>query len=109
MAVQSHWFQVGPIVPWAEAGVGAVATQSFVKVDYGPRGLALMRGGASAEEALQKLLAQDEQRDVRQEGSAQLVDDEHLPPEELAHPVPAVVGLERFERRKVLPRGERAQ
>ena len=38
VAVQSHWFQVGPIVPWAEAGVGAVATQSFVKVDYGPRG-----------------------------------------------------------------------
>ncbi len=66
VAVQSHWFQVGPTVPWAEAGVGAVATQSFVKVDYGPRGLALMRGGASAEEALQKLLAEDPQRDVRQ-------------------------------------------
>ncbi len=66
VAVQSHWFQVGPIVPWAEAGVGAVATQSFVRVDYGPRGLALMRGGASAEEALQKLLAEDPQRDVRQ-------------------------------------------
>lgn len=66
VAVQSHWFQVGPIVPWAEAGVGAVATQSFVRVDYGPRGLELMRGGASAEEALQKLLAADPQKDVRQ-------------------------------------------
>ena len=48
VAVQSHWFQVGPIVPWAEAGVGAVATQSFVKVEYGPRGLELMKGGKSA-------------------------------------------------------------
>jgi uncharacterized Ntn-hydrolase superfamily protein len=66
VAVQSHWFQVGPTVPWAEAGVGAVATQSFVKVDYGPRGLELMRGGASAQQALDKLLADDPQRDVRQ-------------------------------------------
>jgi uncharacterized Ntn-hydrolase superfamily protein len=66
VAVQSHWFQVGPIVPWAEAGVGAVATQSFVKVDYGPRGLQLMREGKSAREALDLLLAQDPQKDVRQ-------------------------------------------
>ncbi len=66
VAVQSHWFQVGPSVPWAEAGVGAVATQSFVKVDYGPRGLELMRQGKSAQEALDLLLAQDPQRDVRQ-------------------------------------------
>jgi uncharacterized Ntn-hydrolase superfamily protein len=66
VAVQSHWFQVGPVVPWAEAGVGAVATQSFVRVDYGPLGLALMRSGKSAEEALQSLLATDAQRDVRQ-------------------------------------------
>ena len=42
VAVQSHWFSVGSIVPWAKAGVGAVATQSFVKVEYGPDGLALM-------------------------------------------------------------------
>jgi len=43
VTVQSHWFSVGALVPWAEAGVGAVATQSFVKVDYGPDGLKLMR------------------------------------------------------------------
>ncbi len=66
VAVQSHWFQVGPIVPWAASGVGAVATQSFVKVDYGPRGLELMAAGHSAREALDKLLADDPQRDVRQ-------------------------------------------
>ena len=66
VAVQSHWFQVGPIVPWAEAGVGAVATQSFVKVDYGPRGLELMKSGKSASEALELLLAEDPQKDVRQ-------------------------------------------
>lgn len=66
VAVQSHWFSVGPIVPWAEAGVGAVATQSFVKVSYGPDGLNLMREGSSAGQALEKLVAQDEGRDVRQ-------------------------------------------
>lgn len=66
VAVQSHWFQVGPIVPWAEAGVGAVATQSFVKVEYGPRGLELMKAGKSAKEALDMLLAEDPQKDVRQ-------------------------------------------
>ena len=66
VAVQSHWFQVGVAVPWAEAGVGAVATQSFVEVSYGPKGLELMRQGLSAQEALDKLVAADPQRDVRQ-------------------------------------------
>jgi uncharacterized Ntn-hydrolase superfamily protein len=66
VAVQSHWFQVGPIVPWAEAGVGAVATQSLAEVSYGPKGLALMRNGIAAKPALEVLLAADEQRDVRQ-------------------------------------------
>lgn len=66
VAVQSHWFQVGPIVAWAEAGVGAVATQSFVEPAYGPRGLALMAGGWSPEEALAKLLAEDDGSAVRQ-------------------------------------------
>ncbi len=66
VAVQSHWFQVGPIVPWAAAGVGAVATQSFVKVDYGPRGLELMAAGVSPESALERLLDEDDQRAVRQ-------------------------------------------
>src|SRR5262245_36484233 len=66
VAVQSHWFQVGPTVPWLEAGVGAVATQSFTRIDYGPLGLALMRSGKTADEALQSLLATDPERDVRQ-------------------------------------------
>jgi uncharacterized Ntn-hydrolase superfamily protein len=66
VAVQSHWFSVGPIVPWAEAGVGAVATQSFVDPSYGPRGLELMRGGTPAPDALKALLAKDAGRDVRQ-------------------------------------------
>jgi uncharacterized Ntn-hydrolase superfamily protein len=66
VAVQSHWFSVGPIVPWAEAGVGAVATQSFVDPSYGKNGLEMMRGGKSAPETLKELLAKDEGREVRQ-------------------------------------------
>ncbi len=66
VAVQSHWFSVGASVPWAEAGVGAVATQSFVDPSYGPLGLALMRAGRSAPDALRGLLAADEGREVRQ-------------------------------------------
>lgn len=66
VAVQSHWFSVGPIVPWAEAGVGAVATQSFVDPSYGQNGLELMRAGKSAPETLKELLAKDEAREVRQ-------------------------------------------
>jgi uncharacterized Ntn-hydrolase superfamily protein len=66
VAVQSHWFQVGRAVPWAEAGAGAVATQSFARLDYGPLGLQLMKQGKSAQEALDQLVAQDPQRDVRQ-------------------------------------------
>ena len=66
VAVQSHWFSVGSIVTWAEAGVGAIATQSFVNPAYGPRGLELMKSGLSAEQALKALLLVDEGRDVRQ-------------------------------------------
>src|SRR5437773_10310143 len=66
VAVQSHWFSVGPAVPWAEAGVGAVATQSFVEVSYGPLGLDLMRAGKSAPDALKGLLASDAEAPVRQ-------------------------------------------
>ncbi len=66
VAVQSHWFSVGSIVPWAEAGVGAVATQSFVDPSYGKLGLDLMRAGRNAPDALKALLAGDEGRDVRQ-------------------------------------------
>jgi len=66
VAVQSHWFSVGTSVAWAEAGIGAVATQSFIDPSYGPLGLALMRAGRSAPDALTGLLAADEGRDVRQ-------------------------------------------
>lgn len=66
VAVQSHWFSVGPLVPWAEPGVGAVATQSFVDPSYGPLGLALMRAGKSAEQALAALVGADEHPEVRQ-------------------------------------------
>jgi uncharacterized Ntn-hydrolase superfamily protein len=66
VAVQSHWFAAGAVVPWAEAGVGAVATQASVEVAYGPRGLDLMRAGATAPEALEELLARDSDREVRQ-------------------------------------------
>ena len=66
VAVQSHWFSVGPIVPWVEAGVGAIATQSFVDPSYGKNGLELMRAGKSAPDTLKELLAKDEGREVRQ-------------------------------------------
>jgi uncharacterized Ntn-hydrolase superfamily protein len=65
-AVQSHWFSVGSVVTWGEAGVGVVATQSLVEVSYGPLGVALMRAGKTAPEALAALLAADEGRDLRQ-------------------------------------------
>jgi uncharacterized Ntn-hydrolase superfamily protein len=66
VAVQSHYFSVGPIVPWAEAGVGAVATQSLVLVDYGPRGLELMRSGLTAKQALDSLVKADAHNEGRQ-------------------------------------------
>jgi uncharacterized Ntn-hydrolase superfamily protein len=66
VAVQSHWFSVGSIVTWAEAGVGAIATQSFVDPSYGKLGLELMRSGKTAPDALKALLAGDDGRDVRQ-------------------------------------------
>ncbi|MGH9556165.1 MAG: DUF1028 domain-containing protein [Terriglobales bacterium] len=66
VAVQSHWFAVGQIVPWAEAGVGAVATQSFVDPSYGKLGLDLMRAGKSAKDALQGLVNADANPEVRQ-------------------------------------------
>jgi uncharacterized Ntn-hydrolase superfamily protein len=66
VAVQSHWFAVGQIVPWAESGVGAVATQSFVDPSYGKLGLDLLRAGKAAPEALRGLLGSDPSCDVRQ-------------------------------------------
>ena len=67
-AVQSHWFSVGSVVTWAEPGVGAVATQSFINPAYGPRGLFLMRSGISAPEVLASLLLADPDSPVRQVG-----------------------------------------
>jgi uncharacterized Ntn-hydrolase superfamily protein len=66
VAVQSHWFSVGPLVPWAEPGVGAVATQSFVDPSYGPLGLELMRAGKTAHRALTALVEADAHPEVRQ-------------------------------------------
>lgn len=66
VAVQSHWFSVGALVSWAAPGVGAVATQSVAEISYGPRGLELMAAGAGAQEALDRLLGEDQLASVRQ-------------------------------------------
>lgn len=68
VAVQSHFFAVGAVAPWAESGVGAVATQSAVETSYGPKGLALMRDGVSAPEAMAQLIAADQKSATRQLG-----------------------------------------
>ena len=64
--MQSHYFQVGPVVPWAESGVGAIATQSMVNVSYGPVGLAMLRNGLTAEQALRALTSGDAMPEARQ-------------------------------------------
>ncbi len=66
VGVQSHWFSVGTAVPWGEAGVGVVATQAFVNKSYGLKGLALMKNGKTATDALKELLSNDDGREVRQ-------------------------------------------
>ena len=66
VAVQSHWFSVGTSVSWGEAGVGVVATQSFVNKSFGLRGLALLKEGKSPQEALDALLQNDPGKEVRQ-------------------------------------------
>jgi uncharacterized Ntn-hydrolase superfamily protein len=66
VAVQSHWFSVGTVVSWAEAGVGAIATQSFVNKSFGIRGLSLLKNGLTAQQAVDSLLKDDEGREVRQ-------------------------------------------
>lgn len=68
VAVQSKFLAVGAVVPWARAGVGAIATQSFANVRYGLDGLALLEGGASASDALNRLVANDPLRSQRQAG-----------------------------------------
>ena len=66
VAVQSHWFSVGSLVPWAQAGVGAIATQSFIEVRYGGAGLDLMQSGLNAQRTLDALLEADPNPGVRQ-------------------------------------------
>lgn len=66
VAVQSHWFATGTIVIWGEAGIGVVATQSFVNPAFGPEGLSLMKKGIGARKALKQLIEGDEGRDFRQ-------------------------------------------
>ncbi len=66
VAVQSHWFSVGTVVTWGEAGVGVVATQAFANVSFGPRGLQLLKNGMSAGHALDTLIASDDAKEMRQ-------------------------------------------
>ncbi len=66
VAVQSHWFSVGNTVSWAEAGVGAVATQSLVNVSFGPRALDMLKQGYSPQQAMDSLITRDEGRAFRQ-------------------------------------------
>ena len=68
VAVQSKFLAVGAVVPWARAGVGAIATQSFANVAYGPDGLALLADGLDAQATMDRLVAPDELRDQRQAG-----------------------------------------
>lgn len=68
VAVQSHYLGVGPVVPWLEAGVGAIATQASVNVSFGPMGLEMLRAGQAADAVVAALVAGDEQAPVRQLG-----------------------------------------
>jgi uncharacterized Ntn-hydrolase superfamily protein len=68
VAVQSHFLGVGPVVPWLEAGVGAIATQASVNISFGPIGLEMLRGGQTAEEVVASLTAGDERSAIRQLG-----------------------------------------
>jgi uncharacterized Ntn-hydrolase superfamily protein len=68
IAVQSHYLGVGPVVPWLEAGVGAVATQASVNISFGPIGLELLRAGRTAASVVAALVASDDRPDVRQLG-----------------------------------------
>ena len=68
VAVQSKFLAVGATVPWARAGVGAIATQAYANVSYGPDGLALLADGHPADDVLQRLVAADDQREQRQVG-----------------------------------------
>ena len=66
VAVQSKFIGVGPIVPWAKAGIGAIATQAFANTTFGPRGLKLLEEGYTSQEVVNKLIEDDEEREHRQ-------------------------------------------
>ena len=68
VATQSKFLAVGSVVPWAQAGAGAVATQSYANTSFGPKGLGMMAAGLSAQETLDRLLAEDDGRQHRQVG-----------------------------------------
>src|ERR1700730_14344251 len=68
IAVQSKFLAVGAVVPWAKAGIGAIATQSWANTSYGPHGLELLAGGLSATEVMEQLIAKDQDRASRQVG-----------------------------------------
>ena len=68
VGVQSHWFSVGTVVPWAKAGVGAIATQSFVNTEYGRKGIPLLAKGVSPEEVFKTIAKTDEGKTFRQVG-----------------------------------------
>lgn len=68
VAVQSKFIAVGAVVPWAKAGLGAIATQSYANTSYGPRGLELLSHGLGPEEVLARLISADPERDLRQVG-----------------------------------------
>src|SRR3954451_24660495 len=87
VAVQSHWFSVGPLCAWARAGVGAVATQSVVEPAYGPNALDRLAGGDDARTALEDLLAADPLARVRQVAVIDVngVNAAHTGPECIAH------------------------
>jgi uncharacterized Ntn-hydrolase superfamily protein len=68
VAVQSHFLGVGPVVPWLEAGVGAIATQASVNISFGPIGLEMLRAGQTAEEVIASLTGSDERAAIRQVG-----------------------------------------
>ena len=79
VAVQSHWFSVGSVVPWAQAGIGAVATQSVVEPAYGPRMLARLEAGEDVGYALGELLAHDDAARFRQVAAVDAAGTRRLP------------------------------
>ena len=90
IAVQSKFFGVGSVVPWAKAGVGAVATQSYANTTYGPEGLKLMAAGKAPEAVLKQLTSADPARALRQVG---MVDAKAAPPVSPANAAPPGPGI----------------